>query len=112
MLCGHKTGLSCVGTREVFAEDKPVVSAEEKAVEFAEDKAVVYAEDKPVACQEIPMALTRQPQRGCVVNGIGISWQATGLSSAYTTALSSANSTAFSSTETTGLSSANTAKAA
>ena len=57
MLCGHKTGLSCVDAREafvVFAEDKPVVTAEEKAVDFAEDKAVVYAEDKPVACPRDP----------------------------------------------------------
>ena len=91
----------------VFAEDKPVVSAEEKAVEFAEDKAVVYAEDKPVACQEIPIPLTTQPRCGCLVNAIGISWQATGLSSADTTALSSANSTGFSSADTTRLTSAN-----
>ena len=95
-------------TPVVFAEEKPVVFAEDKPVVPAEDKPVVSAEENPVACQEIPMAWTRQGRRPCVVNGIGISWQATGFSSADTTGLSSADTTGFSSANTTGLSSANT----
>ena len=100
--------------RKNDAHDFP---AEEKAVEFAEDKAVVSAEDKagvstaekPAACQEIPMAWTKQPLRGCEVHGIGISWQATGFSSADTPALSCVDTTALSFANSTGFSSADTA---
>ena len=75
----------------VSAEEKPVEFAEDKAVVSAEDKAGVSAEKKPLACQEIPMAWTKQPLRGCEVHGIGIYLQVTGLSSADTPALSSAD---------------------
>ena len=88
------------------AEEKAVEFAEDKAVVSAEDKAGVSAEEKPVACQEIPMAWTKQPLRGCEVHGIGISWQATGFSSADTPALSSADTTALSSANSTAFSSA------
>ena len=93
----------------VSAEEKTVDFAEDNAVMSAEDKAGVSAQEKPVACQVIPMVWTKQPLRGCDVHGIGISWQATGFSSADTPALSSADTTALSSANSTGFSSADTA---
>ena len=93
---------------DASAEEKPVEFAEDKAVVSAEDKAGVSAEEKPVACQEIPMAWTIQPLRGCAVHGIGISCQATGFSSADTPALSSADTTALASANSKGFSSADT----
>ena len=70
----------------------PAVSTDNSSAASA-DETVVSADKTSLISQDVPTRSRRQPQRGCVVNGVGMSWEIKDVASADTTDVLPADTT-------------------